>query len=74
MLVLSLRGEGATLPNCGKTLKLQIPSQRSKGSGGQVNCLGYGHNSEDITKWAIRSQAPVSLLDMEKVQRLDGSG
>ena len=42
-------GKGATLPNCGKLLKLHIPNQKTKVSGGQVNCLGYGHNSEDVT-------------------------
>jgi hypothetical protein len=51
-------GDEATLSNCGKPLKLQIPSRKLKGSGGQVNCLGYGHNSGD----ADNGQSAAKLL------------
>ena len=33
----------------GKLLKLQTPSLVSKELGGQVNSLGYGKRSEDVT-------------------------
>jgi hypothetical protein len=50
MLVFSyLGGENATLPNCGDTLKLQVPSRRGNTVGGQGNDLGYGKNLEDVT-------------------------
>jgi hypothetical protein len=34
----------ATCSNCGKPLKLRLPSRFSKDVGGQVNRLGYGNN------------------------------
>ena len=33
----------------GELLKLQIPSLVAKAQGGQVNSLGYGKKSEDVT-------------------------
>ena len=33
----------------GKLLKLQTPSLIPKGWGGQVNSLGYGKRTEDVT-------------------------
>ena len=33
----------------GELLKLQIPSLVVKAQGGQVNSLGYGKKSEDVT-------------------------
>jgi hypothetical protein len=53
-LLLVKSGFLATLSNCGKFLKLQIPSSDGKPLDGRGNDLGYGKNSED--KWIIRSQ------------------
>ena len=63
----------ATPPNCGDPLKLQIPSRCSKDSGGQVNCLGYGHNAEDVTM-GNPHPSPSGASHCGKVQRLDGGG
>jgi hypothetical protein len=62
----------ATPSNCGKPLKSSLPSQRPKGVGGQVNCLGYGHNVKNVT---MGNPHPSSYgASTEKVQRLDGGG
>ena len=62
----------ATPSNCGKPLKSSLPSQRPKGVGGQVNCLGYGHNVKNAT---MGNPHPSSYgASTEKVQRLDGGG
>ena len=61
---------GATCPNCGKTLKPQLPSRRVKTVGGQVNSLGYGNNAKDVT---MGDPQPISF-QMDVVQRLDVRG
>ena len=64
---------GATLPNCGKPLKLQIPSQKMKVLVARLIASGMVITLK-MLQWAIRSQAPTFLLNMEKVQRLNESG
>ena len=39
----------ATLSNCGKILKLRLPSQGGNTPDGQGNNLGYGKNDADTT-------------------------
>ena len=59
----------ATPSNCGKLLKLQIPSYFRKDVMAQSNTLRYGNNFED---WTICSQVSKHSFDecMRKVQRL----
>ena len=47
MLVLALLGQDPQID--GELLKLQSPSLISKEWGGQVNSLGYGKRTEDVT-------------------------
>ena len=62
----------ATLSNCGKTLKLCLPSQGGNTLDGQGNDLGYGKNDIDVTMG--NPQPSPKSSDMDAVQRLNGSG
>ena len=75
-LLVYFHGVVATRSNCGKPLKLQVPSQRRTGADGQVNCLGYGNNPEDVHNGQSAAKLLEASLDSgtEKVQRLDGRG
>jgi hypothetical protein len=42
-------GAAATPSNCGKFLKLDLPTRRGNTGGGQGNDLGYGKNGRDGT-------------------------
>lgn len=75
----------ATLSNCGKALKLEVPSCYAKAGSGRGNDLGYGKNlQDDSTRESDqmgnpqRSSKVSPDLDiggtMSSVQRLDGSG
>lgn len=71
----------ATLPKCGKPLKLLWYKANYESSWWQRVELWYCNNptDEDVKrhlKWAIRSQDPKPDIDkgMGKIQRLNGSG
>jgi len=60
----------ATLPNCGKVLKLNVPSRCKWLHGGRGNNLGYGNN-----RWDVTMGNPQPSLSLErKAQRLNGDG
>ena len=65
----------ATLSNCGKVLKLCIPTKRRKTVWGRGNDLGYGKNCKDVTMGNPQpSPKSFSWKDMDAVQRLNGNG
>ena len=61
----------ATLPNCGNPLRVLTTKVIKETYNWPRVVLGY---SKNVRNWAIRSQAPKSYKDMEKVQRLNGNG
>ena len=63
-----------TLSNCGKVLKLHLPSRRSKDRGGRVNDLGYGNNGGDETMGNPQPSPKCSPEHTDAVHRLNGSG
>lgn len=66
---------GATSSNCGKLLKLQLPTHPRKRDGGQGNDLAYGKNVEDELYSEMDNPQPSSKAKaMSAVQRLDGDG
>ena len=62
----------ATLSNCGKPLKLCLPSKGGNTPYGQGNDLGYGKIEQDATM--DNPQPSPKSSDMDAVQRLNGSG
>jgi hypothetical protein len=71
-------GVPATSSNCGKSLKLSLPSGRSKGPRGQGNDRGYGNNVKDATMGDPQpSPTPETSRvgpGRDAVQRLNGDG
>jgi hypothetical protein len=62
----------ATLSNCGKALRALLTTFNWKLlKGTRLIVVPKGKKSKD---WVIRIQAPKFILNMGKVQRLNGSG
>jgi hypothetical protein len=67
----------ATLPNCGDTLKLSVPSCVGNGAVAEVNHLGYGNKPRDATMGDPQptpKELKRGFSSMEGVHRLDDSG
>lgn len=63
----------ATPSNCGKSLKLCLPSGVAKARRGQGNDLGYGKNDRDATM-GNPQPSPSRREPRDAVQRLNGGG
>ena len=64
----------ATPSNCGKTLKLCIPSWHGNIASGQVNSLGYGKNCRDATMGNPQPSPKGEQSPMGAVHRLNVGG
>ena len=55
----------ATPSNCGKFLKLYLPSQRGNTADGRGNDLGYGKNDRDDQQWKMDNPQPSPKVSKE---------